>query len=45
MDCRVYNVAAIEILNPNFEELKKRKNVKKIAPAKRRGTISKGVEV
>ena len=45
LDIRVYNIAAIEILNPNFEEVKKRR-IRKIAPAKRRyGTISKGVEL
>lgn len=45
LDIRVYNMAAIEILNPNFEELKKRKSAKPTAPKKRRGTLSKGVSV
>jgi len=45
LDCRVYNIAAIEILNPNFEELKKRKTVKPVASRKRRGTMSRGVEI
>jgi len=45
LDCRVYNIAAIEILNPNFEELKKRKGGKQPARKKRRGTVSKGVNV
>ena len=45
LDCRVYNIAAIEILNPNFEELEKRKTMKKAVSPKRRGTVSRGVEV
>lgn len=45
LDIRVYNIAAIEILNPNFDEVKKRKR-KKAAPARRRrGTVSRGVDV
>jgi len=46
LDCRVYNIAAIEILNPNFEELKRRR-VNKISakPRRRRGTVSRGVDI
>ena len=43
LDCRVYNIAAIEILNPNFEELKKRKTAP-VRTRRRRGTISRGVD-
>jgi len=44
LDCRVYNIAALEILNPNFEELKKRRGMKQQPTRKkRRGTVSKGV--
>lgn len=45
LDCRVYNIAAIEILNPNFEEVKKRKTAGTAKPKRRRGTVSKGVEI
>lgn len=45
LDCRVYNIAAIEILNPNFDELKKRKGIKAPTPKKKRGTISRGVDI
>jgi phage terminase large subunit GpA-like protein len=45
LDIRVYNMAAIEIMNPNFEVLKKRKGAKPAPPRKRRGTVSKGVDV
>jgi len=45
LDIRVYNIAAIEILNPNFEELKKRKDGISARRRKKRGTISKGVEL
>jgi len=44
LDVRVYAIAALEILNPNFEELKKRKGTPQ-PPKKRRGTISKGIKV
>jgi len=39
LDCRVYNVAAIEILNPNFEELKQRKTSGTSRPSRRRGAV------
>ena len=44
LDIRVYAITALEILNPNFEELKKRKG-KVPQPKRRRGTISKGVSL
>ena len=44
LDCRVYNIAALEILNPNFEELKKRKNAP-VRQKRRRGVVNKGVQV
>jgi len=44
LDCRVYNIAAIEILNPNFEEVMKRKTAP-VKSRRKRGTVSKGVEV
>jgi len=43
LDCRVYNTAALEILNPNFEQLKNRKNAP-VRPKRRRGVVSKGVD-
>ena len=45
LDCRVYNIAALEILNPNFEDLKKRKarGNKKQTVQKRRGAVRSGV--
>jgi phage terminase large subunit GpA-like protein len=46
LDCRIYAMAALEILNPNFEELKNRKNmVRRPINKKRRGTVNKGVEL
>ena len=45
LDCRVYSMAALEILNPNFEELKKRRNIKQPTRKKRRGTVSRGVSI
>ena len=45
LDCRVYNIAAIRILNPNFAELKKRASSVTTKPRRRRGTISRGVDV
>jgi len=40
LDCRVYNIAAVEILNPNFEELKKRKGAKRPTQKRRRGVVN-----
>ena len=45
LDCRVYNIAAIEILNPNFEELKKRKGTKHIIPKRPRGAVRRREDV
>jgi len=45
LDCRIYNIAAIEIMNPNFEELKKRINATQQKPKRKKGTVSRGVEV
>ena len=45
LDCRAYNIAAIEILNPNFEELNKRRGGKPERNIRRRGRASKGVEL
>ena len=44
LDCRVYATAALEILNPNFEELKKRRvrGNKKQTSQKRRGAVRSG---
>jgi len=54
LDLRVYNTAAIEILNPNFDILEKKVNaginyMKRIpgkAIKKRKaGTVSRGIEI
>jgi len=46
LDCRKYAMAGLEIMNPNFDELKKRRANKKVAPrGRRRGAVSKGVDV
>jgi len=45
LDCRVYNIAALEMRNPNFEELKKYKSSAPTTQKRRRGVVSRGVEV
>ena len=46
LDCRVYATVALEILNPNFEELKKRRvrGNKAQVTKKHRSVISRGVQ-
>jgi len=39
LDCRVYNIAALEILNPDFEDLKQRRTLKKPKAQRPRGAV------
>ena len=43
LDCRVYNLAALEILNPNFERLVKNLT-KKDKPVEEKGPLPKNVK-
>ena len=43
LDCRVYNLAALEILNPNFERLAKNLTKKK-NPVEAKGPLPKNVK-
>ena len=43
LDCRVYNMAALEILNPNFKRLAKNLKVKD-KPVEDKGPLPKNVK-
>ena len=43
LDCRVYNLAALEILNPNFERMAKNLEVKD-KPVEQQGPLPKNVK-
>lgn len=48
LDCAVYATAALEIINPNFDYLREfyqKSQRSDSTPPKRRGTLSRGVEI
>ena len=47
LDCRVYNIAALEIIFPhlNFEDLKKRKGAKSVIPKRPRGAVRRREDI
>lgn len=45
LDCRVYATAALEILNPSLEQIKKNRDNKPQTIRRKKGTVSKGVNL